>query len=645
MPRLIFEQSSFVGGEVSPLVAARSDVQLWNIAAERMLNFAPLSQGGARTRPGTRYAAVLPSAGVRLEDFVFSEDQRYVLAFDNGTFDAWTADGTPCSSLSGCPWTAGMVFEMSVVVSGDTILVLHPTMQPQRIRRTGATTFVRDAMPIEVPAFARFAAVTISLSVDAVGAAGTTATMTASANYFASGMIGHQIRWKGERATITGVTNATTASVTWLTDSTGTDTSATPNEWFEEAWSAATGWPGCGTFFQNRLVLAGSAELPSGVWISKVGAFFNFDVGTALDDEAISSGVDPNGRRVARVRHAVTSDRLLFMTDAGVFASKTSSQSPITPKSFALVRVLGDAIGRVRPAIFDNAVTWVDQTGRVVRELVWSQDEDGYASSPISLPSEHLIDSPRQMAAYDGSYDRPEALALLVNQGGGMAVFHSVRSEKLAAWVPWTTDGVVRSVAAVGPDIFVAVTREIGGDPVTWLERFDPTAEALDASALATLPDPGRTFTAAAPHLAGRTVACVSRGHYLGEATVAGDGTIDLPEGALDVDLLEAGLAFEQRLRVLPFAMQTAAGPTRTLMKRFVRAIVQADRSGSFRVAGRELLLRLVGDDVATPAPLGTGQFVFHTLGVDREAQFDLVVERPQRVTILGITREVHVSG
>lgn len=653
MPVIPIEQTSFVGGEVSPLVFARNDIALWGTGAEKLLNLTPLSQGPARTRPGLRHVAFLPSANVRLEDFVFAEDQRYVLCFDAGTFTAWTADGVPCNTITDAPWTLDMLRSMSIALSGDTILVLHTEMQPRRLRRTGALTFALDLMPVEVPAFARHADVAIALAVDAVGATGSTATMTASAAYFTPEMAGRQLRFRGHRVRITAVADPTTASVTWQTDSTGTDISATPSEWFEEAWSDALGWPGSGTFYHNRLVLAGSRSYPGGVWISRTGAYFSWDVGTSLDDEAIVSGVEPTGKRVPHIRHAVAADRLLFLTDAGIWTARASAENPLTPKTFALSKVSGDGTGHARPVMFDNAVMWIDQTGRVTRELLWSDSTDGYASSPTSLPSEHLIRRPHQIAAYEGAFDRPEALALLANEDGTLAVFHSVRSEKLAAWVPWTTDGFIRSVAAVGEDVFVAVTRAIGFATTTRLERFAPNAEALDAAAPATLPAPGRTFTGFA-HLAGHTVALVSRGHYLGEATVSAGGpeapeagTITLPETALDVDLLEAGLPFEQRLRPLPAAlqMQGSTGSARTAMKRIVRAIVQVDRSGSFRIAGRDVLLAFVGDQVGIEAPTKTGQIVFSMFGVSREAQFDCVVALPQRVTILGITREVHING
>ena len=39
-----------------------------------------------------------------------------------------------------------------------------------------------------------------------------------------------------------------------------------------------------------------------------------------------------------------------------------------------------------------------------------------------------------EVAAYEGAYERPERLAVLVNADGTLSAFHSVRAERVAAW-------------------------------------------------------------------------------------------------------------------------------------------------------------------------------------------------------------------
>ena len=68
------------------------------------------------------------------------------------------------------------------------------------------------------------------------------------------------------------------------------DTDATSNfileTGYEDAWSNE-GWPFTATFHEGRLYFGGSASLPSSLFGSKVGDFFNFKAAEGLDDDAI----------------------------------------------------------------------------------------------------------------------------------------------------------------------------------------------------------------------------------------------------------------------------------------------------------------------------------------------------------------------
>ena len=56
---------------------------------------------------------------------------------------------------------------------------------------------------------------------------------------------------------------------------------------YEDAWSNNRGWPVSATFHEGRLFFGGSGSLPSTLFGSKVGQFFNFKAAEGLDDDAI----------------------------------------------------------------------------------------------------------------------------------------------------------------------------------------------------------------------------------------------------------------------------------------------------------------------------------------------------------------------
>ena len=56
------------------------------------------------------------------------------------------------------------------------------------------------------------------------------------------------------------------------------------------------------------------------------------------------------------------------------------------------------------PQSLDGATVFVQKTGSVVREYVYSDAEGAYVANPVSALSSHLIDDPVQMTILRGSY-------------------------------------------------------------------------------------------------------------------------------------------------------------------------------------------------------------------------------------------------
>ena len=80
----------------------------------------------------------------------------------------------------------------------------------------------------------------------------------------------------------------------------------------------------------------------------------------------------------------------------------------------------------------------------------------------ISLLSSHLIKNPVQLAVVKGSLARPGAYGFFLMDDGTIGVFHSMRQEKKAGWMRWTTTGKFHSIVAVDEDLFVCCSRDDG---------------------------------------------------------------------------------------------------------------------------------------------------------------------------------------
>jgi hypothetical protein len=280
----------------------------------------------------------------------------------------------------------------------------------------------------------------------------------------------------------------------------------------------------------------------------------------------------------------------------------------------------------------------------VAREAEWSDTDQAYTAKPISLFDPSLVLNPTAMAVLYGAQGRPEQFLILLNGDGNLSVFHSVRDQAIAGWAPWATAGTFKSICAADEEVFVAVERQLAAGTVWALEKFDDGIAALDCSTRATSGAPVKTFSGFA-YLANKQVQVSSKGHPLGTCTVSAGGQIALDALAPDVTEIEAGFAFEQRIKPMPAVFDLPAGTTRGLVLGVTRSAIQIDRAAAFTVDGDEVLLKFAGDDFANPPPTTTGLIEFRKLGYDPNGQVEIVIADPVKVTILGLTREVMING
>ena len=89
-------QNSFNGGEISPLLYGRPDVDKYKTGLKTCLNFIPLIQGPVERRPGTVFMKEVKTSSLktRLVRFEFSTTQAYMLEFGNNYIRFYKDNGT-----------------------------------------------------------------------------------------------------------------------------------------------------------------------------------------------------------------------------------------------------------------------------------------------------------------------------------------------------------------------------------------------------------------------------------------------------------------------------------------------------------------------------------------------------------------------
>lgn len=127
MPRVI--QTAFAGGEFSPSLYARVDIEKFLVGLSLARNFYVLRHGGLTNRPGTQYICPVPRHGVRsrLIEFEFNTEQTYLLVLGDGRLWFVKEDGVILESsldvLSISSASPGVVTTLSAhnMTAGDTV--------------------------------------------------------------------------------------------------------------------------------------------------------------------------------------------------------------------------------------------------------------------------------------------------------------------------------------------------------------------------------------------------------------------------------------------------------------------------------------------------------------------------------------------
>ena len=139
-------QPSFAGGEVSPSLYGRVDLEKYQTSLRRCRNFIVRQYGGVENRPGTRYVAPakFPDRKCRLIPFQFNTEQTYVLevgdhyfrVFMDGAqvvYSSGTSAGQPVDVTT--PWAAADIDLLKYTQSADVMTVCHPNYPPMEIQR------------------------------------------------------------------------------------------------------------------------------------------------------------------------------------------------------------------------------------------------------------------------------------------------------------------------------------------------------------------------------------------------------------------------------------------------------------------------------------------------------------------------------
>ena len=251
-------------------------------------------------------------------------------------------------------------------------------------------------------------------------------------------------------------------------------THAPTRNWKEQVLSDVHGYPKAVAFHEQRLYFAGVTNIPDLIAGSKVGEFFNFDIGESEDADSIQIQIASN--EINEIRHLVSGKVLEVLTNTAEFYLKPPVGKPVTPSDIQVVRQ--SSLGsqrKAKPRLFDGATVFVQNNGKTVREYLFSSSLEEFSSGSISIEANHLIDTPTDSARISSIGNKPEQLFFLVNTDGTLAVYSAQRLQKILGWFLWETDGTIESITTTTDFIYIAVKRNINSADVYYLEQYATT--------------------------------------------------------------------------------------------------------------------------------------------------------------------------
>ena len=461
--------------------------------------------------------------------------------------------------------------------------------------------------------------------------------------------------------TASGSVTATSSAIGGGTPTIKVSTPISEN-WQEQSYSPVYGYPHAITFHQNRLWFAGSLGQPDGIWASKSGQYFNFDIGDGEDDDAID--ITTSVGEINQILHLVSNRDLQVFTAGSELYVRSPSNQAITPSNAQILKQTPFGADYVRPIPFDGATLFMQHTGTALREFLFTDAENAYTSVAVSALAPHLIRQPVQQTVIAGALDRSENYSFLMNRDGTIAVFYSVRGDKKAGWSLWDTQGTWDSICAVRDHLYAVAVRDRGDGTLRCsLEHFRSdypldyatvrTATGTNGGSIDNLNTSDSTYRYGTVYNipeqfdSSAIVDVVNVNDHLGQFTVSG-GAINVSSAKTNVRNALVGLPYFSIVKTLPVDAQLANGPLTGEPREISRVIVDFNTTLSANIkapstssTARDLIVSAQTTDHNPQKIPFTGKKEFRTLGYERDPRVIVSQTVPLDLQINGMIVEV----
>lgn len=550
-------QSAFTAGELGPYLFDRTQLKYFGTGLQYAENIVFIPQGGFRLRDGLRLVGDLPSAAAKIFPFHASNGLAFDLVLSGNDCQVWSASAVvETLTIAGM---SAVVAEMTYAQQADTMLLFHNDLQSKRIRVSdtgwsvdnvpyqnlpnydyggvytngvsavwrlefvglddGSTVFTLNisgqetesivyAFPSQATTQARIQAAIDNLPnvapgavVDIAGSTIYTITFSGAGN-------------EGDGWAVSGrVINKADAAVISIKQTVG----VLPGE---PVISAERGWPQCGLFYQQRLLIGGFKSLPNAWMYSLQSNYYNFDPRfTEANGPALIPMDKAGGERIERMVDNL--NLLIFTSEAEYWIAERALSKTEAPNH---VQASRNGIRRGVPVIEnEGAALWCHANGSTMGELRYTDVEGNFVAIDTSLLASHLLDDVVDQASRRAAASMDGNLQAIVRADGQARLVTLLREQEVTAYARMSAATTFKAVARNARNEMSFIADHGGARSLQRLEDGLLLDEAIDFS----FGGPQAAINGLA-RFNGRQVWAIGDGNVFGPFTVAG-GTITLP--------------------------------------------------------------------------------------------------------------------
>tara|TARA_A100001515_G_scaffold133539_2_gene122831 strand:- start:132 stop:2513 length:2382 start_codon:yes stop_codon:yes gene_type:complete len=493
MPKSAPALSSFTGGELSPKLEGRVGLQKYSEGLSDLTNFLVLPQGGVTRRPGTEFLGEVKDSAdtTRLIPFQFKTSDTYILEFGDQIMRVYrsgqqilTGSAKHIMSMTNANpgvFTTTDAADGSSAVNhllsnGDEVFITVdlPDLLNRnfKIANATSTTFTLTDLfgnAVDTTSMGSFSAGETQ-TVDKIFEVATpyTSAQLADVNFAQSADTMFLVHPSHAIRTLTrSANNNWTFATPSLTSSS--------NSSILNLNVSSDNYPSVVTFFEQRLVFAGTNNNPQTIFFSKNGSYTDFTTGSNADDALVYTIAS---NTVNEIRWMSATRVLVIGTAGGEFVVTTSSQGPITPTTTLIRKYSNYGSAKVAPVQVADVTLFLQRNQRKVREFryVGDVDEFGYQAPDMTILSEHITEGGITEFAYQ---QEPDSIVWCLRGDGVLLGMTYRREEQVVAWHKHLLGGVLgTTTVTVG-----SVTSSFVGKTVT-LTKGDGTSVTFTADAL-----------------------------------------------------------------------------------------------------------------------------------------------------------------